>query len=265
MERTGIVVDANDPQKLGRVRVRIMGVHKPNTPKEELPWILVKNNGSNSGSGMSTHYHPGDYVTLSPTNSSETDWMVTGTSQMHRKKRTKEEKQQDGQEEMDYGADVVDETAPGEGVPAMSTGDIAKLAGTIFTLVNSNLFKFQKSASGSQPPSDQLVTEDLDYTIPPLQTDIGKEGGVLYQINQKINYGGQPVSTYQVKIELIGADSINGYAVDGTILHPELKGTDVYIPRLVDEGTYTIQYRATLKDDPSKTSTSNIVFKVEYI
>src|SRR3972149_2239551 len=39
----GVVVDRNDPLKLGRVRVRISGVHTSNTvelPTKDLPWAV---------------------------------------------------------------------------------------------------------------------------------------------------------------------------------------------------------------------------------
>ena len=41
---TGVVEDRNDPAKLGRVRVRCLGLHtedKVNIPTEALPWAHV--------------------------------------------------------------------------------------------------------------------------------------------------------------------------------------------------------------------------------
>lgn len=60
---SGIVEDRNDPLKLGRVRVRIFGMHSDNTariPKEKLPWaqIMVPTTGTQSFVGP----RPGDWV-----------------------------------------------------------------------------------------------------------------------------------------------------------------------------------------------------------
>ena len=55
----GVVEDRNDPNHLGRVKVRIYSVHnedKSQIPTKDLPWAMVLQNGSNpatSGIGMS--------------------------------------------------------------------------------------------------------------------------------------------------------------------------------------------------------------------
>ena len=52
---TGVVEDRKDPLKLGRVRVRIHGIHtedKINIPTETLPWASVIHNNSASVSGI---------------------------------------------------------------------------------------------------------------------------------------------------------------------------------------------------------------------
>ena len=60
----GLVVDINDPLKLDRVRVRIQGIHTPDTtliPNEDLPWaqvaIPVTEDGS-SGLGANSSLKP---------------------------------------------------------------------------------------------------------------------------------------------------------------------------------------------------------------
>ena len=48
----GVVEDRNDPEKIGRVKVRIYSIHtedKTAIPTEELPWAMVLN-GTNSAS-----------------------------------------------------------------------------------------------------------------------------------------------------------------------------------------------------------------------
>lgn len=49
---TGKVVDNNDPEKLGRVRIRVFGVYEDQIPNEDIPWAIPDFNfiGSNLGS-----------------------------------------------------------------------------------------------------------------------------------------------------------------------------------------------------------------------
>ena len=60
----GLVVDINDPLKLDRVRVRIQGIHTPDTtliPNEDLPWAQVAipvTEGGSSGLGANSSLKP---------------------------------------------------------------------------------------------------------------------------------------------------------------------------------------------------------------
>lgn len=54
----GVIEDVNDPEEIGRVRVRAHGFHTDNPgllPTEELPWLssIVSNSGSYNGAGIS--------------------------------------------------------------------------------------------------------------------------------------------------------------------------------------------------------------------
>ncbi len=63
----GVVEDNNDPEKLGRVRVRIIGVHDVDVPTEDLLWVEVMGSptlGGTSGIGWSTVPVKGTYVWL---------------------------------------------------------------------------------------------------------------------------------------------------------------------------------------------------------
>lgn len=65
----GIVEDNNDPEQLGRVRVRIFGLHSPyyeHIAVEDLPWasvLMPSTEGGISGTGRSPNgIQPGAYV-----------------------------------------------------------------------------------------------------------------------------------------------------------------------------------------------------------
>ena len=60
----GIIVDVNDPLKLDRVKVRIEGIHTPDTtqiPNDDLPWaqvVIPTTEGGSSGLGFNSSLKP---------------------------------------------------------------------------------------------------------------------------------------------------------------------------------------------------------------
>ena len=60
----GLVIDVNDPLKLDRVKVRIQGIHTPDTtliPNADLPWAQVAipvTEGGSSGLGANSSLKP---------------------------------------------------------------------------------------------------------------------------------------------------------------------------------------------------------------
>jgi len=66
----GIVEDTQDPKRLGRVRVRVFGVHNKNkvdVPTDSLPWasvLLPTTSAANSGIGTTPYILNGSLVAL---------------------------------------------------------------------------------------------------------------------------------------------------------------------------------------------------------
>jgi hypothetical protein len=81
----GVVEDINDPEKSGRVRVRIFGVHnksKVNIPTEDLPWSLVMGPATSpgiSGVGHSSHLLRGSWVVGTFVDNECQDFLVFGS------------------------------------------------------------------------------------------------------------------------------------------------------------------------------------------
>lgn len=81
----GVVEDINDPEKSGRVRVRIFGVHnksKVNIPTEDLPWSLVMGPATSpgiSGVGHSSHLLRGSWVVGNFVDNECQDFLVFGS------------------------------------------------------------------------------------------------------------------------------------------------------------------------------------------
>lgn len=114
--------------------------------------------------------------------------------------------------------------------------------------------------SGSGGGGGGFQVPDLDWR----DRIVPKEGKIVGKVNEKISNGLNMINTFDYEFELLGIDNIKGYSEVGEILHIKLKGIDVYVPRLVEPGEYTFQYKATNKNDPALTGIGNIQIKVEY-
>ena len=81
----GVVEDRHDPEKLGRVRVRWLGLHtddKFNILTKDLPWSqVVQSNSGNSiaGVGKNTNLIEGTWVIGFAKGSESSDWFIMGT------------------------------------------------------------------------------------------------------------------------------------------------------------------------------------------
>ena len=81
----GIVEDINDPEQLGRARVRVFGLHShslADIPTEDLPWASVlqpTTSAANSGVGTSPRLLPGTLVMLTFTDADKQFPIVLGT------------------------------------------------------------------------------------------------------------------------------------------------------------------------------------------
>ena len=81
----GVIEDNHDPKRLGRVQVRVFGVHdknKGNLPTEKLPWCLVMTPTTSpgiSGLGHTPFMVQGGMVILMDLWDAEQNWIVLGT------------------------------------------------------------------------------------------------------------------------------------------------------------------------------------------
>jgi len=81
----GIVEDRQDPKEMGRVKVRMIGLHSENKneiPTESLPWaqVMVPNTGpAMTGIGETPYLLPGSWVVLMFTDETQQDPIIIGT------------------------------------------------------------------------------------------------------------------------------------------------------------------------------------------
>ena len=77
----GIVVDINDPEKLGRCKVKLYHIHD-NIPTDELGWSIVlmpATTPAQNGLGSSVNLQVGTLVTCQPLDSTQQEFIITGT------------------------------------------------------------------------------------------------------------------------------------------------------------------------------------------
>lgn len=81
----GVVEDRLDPEKMGRVKVRVYGLHSPNrseVPTAHLPWAVVMNpttSASMTGIGETPHLIEGTWVVVMFTDSNHQDPIILGS------------------------------------------------------------------------------------------------------------------------------------------------------------------------------------------
>lgn len=85
-----LVVNIQDPQKAGRVQMRVIGHHDDEQaiPDEKLPWVKVRNTTSTPSLQTATATHgllPGSMVTCEAMGQDGQDWLITGTLPNDRK------------------------------------------------------------------------------------------------------------------------------------------------------------------------------------
>lgn len=85
-----LVVNIMDPQKSGRVQIRVVGHHddEQKIPDDKLPWVKVRNATSTPSLQTATTTHgllPGSMVTCEAMGLGGQDWLITGTIPNDRK------------------------------------------------------------------------------------------------------------------------------------------------------------------------------------
>jgi len=81
----GVVEDRNDPEMMGRYRVRVTGVHSPNkqeVPTDDLPWTMVMTPATSpsvSGVGVSPYIVEGSWVVVTFIDQYKQSALILGT------------------------------------------------------------------------------------------------------------------------------------------------------------------------------------------
>jgi len=276
-----VIEDVNDPEKKGRVKVRIAGVHpssKKDLPTEKLPWTNVQlPTGTGGGLGHSVNFQVGQWVEMSASNPSGTIYKILGNVAAI---------PTPDKGDKAYGniAEGKDNKLKGEILPGLSTGDLKRLEDTVFPLVKASLLK-KSSSPGGVPPGYQppqppqgifdIVANEVDWSTDP-EKFVSKFGAELGHFLDKITVDGQ-YPTEKLGIDLVrdpGTGLIGGvFGIDEEgekiYIKYDNKLNNLIIPRMIlKEGDpdkiIEIKYKAYQKENPGNYKENIIKIKITY-
>ena len=261
---TAVVVSVEDPEKKGRIKVRVIGFHDDKTKEDDLPWAVTIGT-DNQGIGSKGFYSKGQYVTVEPISDSMTMWMVIKGSTIYQDPETdkKEAYNKEAQENKNLTNDAIPKTA---------TADIKKLKSTLFSkiikkLINIVRKKISGGGGGGGNPSmanPKDVFSKKDLKIIATEANFEKypvdQFGRSYNIIDYVfidNNNGATVSKANVSdIDIIldekDAKKVIGYNEDGTEVYPIINDGILEVPKNIQEGIYEIKYEAKYKDENDK-------------
>ena len=99
---TAKIIDADDPDKKNRFKIRVAGVHPSMLPEDELPWVFTKQEmGGNSGIGKKEALEEGQNVEVQPLDIANTDWVIVSGSIVHAKDAGEQKESMSADEPMD--------------------------------------------------------------------------------------------------------------------------------------------------------------------
>lgn len=243
-EYPAYIVDIYDPDELNRYKIRVVGEHNADLPEDQLPWSVVSPGlGSGGGRGKSTNMLKGQKVGVTPTTAGKSEWIITSGSS------TYEEEGKESEYLQNIDSDLIEEVP----TPNISTGNIKKLAGTIFAALNTKLITAVIGAIGpsdpTSPPVGVKVTSSLiDLTSSPVTM---QEGGNLGSLLSYITYEGHPAGTDEVEITLTDTGGMIGFDELGNTVEPEIVNSSLIIPAGINtDRDYTLTYNVVDLKEP---------------
>jgi hypothetical protein len=290
-EFVGRVEDIKDPKDLGRVKVRIMGVHpqsKKLLPTKDLIWIKMDGRiGSGQGLGQVHPVQANQMVKLKPTNPSMSTWEVVGGAlakvadlidPITKEKLTDHNsynKQVKGKE---------DRTTSDTVLPKVCNAK--ECEGTIIEECTNSCMSCY--TGGGTPPPGNGIPEDPcnpNPTVTAKEVDwsydkekvVTRFGDYLGSIDEYVFVDDRSADWDFYKIELIDEASgfpgdMWGWDPDGTKVPPTYENHRLVIPALVDPEpeseppykgrVYILKYKIYKIDDPTKFDENVIKIRV---
>ena len=290
----GKVIDTKDPEKRGRIKVRIAGVHNTETPAEEIQWMDIKPSlGTNSGIGSKPTFQIGQMVTVNPLTPGGAEWLVTaGTNILQKELNTLfgSNKDKDG---TPFSADANKNPKLSKDViPKIASTILSKLKETLWAVIKAKIIRAIIGKPGG--PTDPgnfdnapIKVDNIEFITDDLVADIfGRE----YPINEYVYYDlsslglpidKKPVQLEDVIIELLPYDDneencpgvdeeLFGWNSNSEKECAKIEDFNFVVPPNVkytnDDGTegkiYSVKYKVTSKTDENNTDTGSIKVKI---
>jgi hypothetical protein len=136
--KQAVIVDNKDPEKKGRVKIRVAGVHPSDLPEDQLPWVqLSPKLGSNQGQGDKDILQIGQFAEVKALTSGMSEWMVTSGSSIVREELNQLTKFID--EDGIPFSNVVNDILEGEFIPKLASKIEDKIKDTVYGIIDEKL------------------------------------------------------------------------------------------------------------------------------
>jgi len=219
------IIDTEDPDKKGRVKIRVIGVHATDTKKDDLPWVnVLPGLGTNAGYGDKNILQKGQIVQVDSLTPGGAEWIVTGGSSIV------QEEQKDGSptspvngggggtssgssnsdaDGTPFSADAQNAKLQKEMIPKILSTIMEKLKKTLHALIMAKLLKKIIGSPGGptppEPPTEgyDLIVPEIDFTWNPVDRFGKNLGSFIEKIKMIRNDQEESVNPSDIKIELI--------------------------------------------------------------
>jgi hypothetical protein len=279
-----VIIDAEDPDKAGRVKIKIPGIHPADLPDDQLPWVQVSALlGANAGQGAKKVLQKGMMVNVKSLTETASEFIVESGSHIIREELNQIPAMLDA-DGMPF-ANVLNEALEKEFVPKIVSTNMKKLMTTVYGTIKENLLNIGEGNGDPDIVVDGLwlKAKDVDFRFTkPIYSIFGRNLG---KFNNKFYYfnlgfappnpihepGAPPIAPFipedpdffvpatpdNVELLLTDDGGVVGWNFDGSQGHAVLDKWELIIPPNVSFGLnpagykdYTLKYKVTDKKWP---------------
>lgn len=259
-KKQAVIVDNNDPDENGRVKIRVSGVHPTDLPEDQLPWVQLKPElGANMGQGSNVPLRIGQFVEVESLTSGLSEFIITGGSTIIREgikglsneksvdtNNAQNNKDDDGKEFSFEFNKVLDE----DFIPKIATTNLDRLIDTVYSVVESKLINIGQGISNELPKwidtinniKDQLQDIKDQFGNLNLDKEYKNNPNILNRLSE-INYSSNII--YKIPYVLVARDV-------------ELRANPCYYYQETNLGNFSDRYFFTGFDDIEKMQETGI-------
>ena len=269
-----VIVDNKDPDKKGRVKIRVSGVHPDLLNEKELPWTQVQPElGANQGQGSKKILQIGQFCTVEPLNWALSEWIVVSGSGIVREELNEKETEKSSstgssstgssstQNEITKNnnkpfSNIKNKTLEKEIVPKLASTIKEKLNETVYGTIMSKLVKMgdlkninpnpllpSTTPSPTLPPLLKIIAKEVDFKHEIIYSAFGKDLGTFnesyYYYTDNPDISMRNATTENTIVELLNAEEMIGYDLEGNKVYPKIENGSLIIPPNLPYGENT--------------------------